>query len=463
MPDIALNTAVNKHFLDKLARLAQAKAITATHDIVDCHGERVMARGERIGAEHLEALAGGRKLKKTIESSLRVEDGVDTALIVQTARRIIDASVPIGRILSVTGGKGGSDIEPLARLAKMNFGDPLRLLLTIADHDDARALEHAVSVSLLSICMAGELKLPDDGQQAAGLAGLLHDIGELYITPAYLDPARRLLPHEWVQRVMHPRLGRMLVAELADYPPAVARAIEEHHERFDGTGYPRQTPGKRISGPGQAVSVAEVIAGLLETPNPLERAELALKIIPGEHARELVSVISAAMRLEPRPQRVVLEENPGREDSRRLFRRICAVLELGQELQDGTHAKSPHAHELLARTVERLLTIQRSFISTGLDAYLNHNHGLHDAHDGVLMFEKAVATCEIQWRLRETARDLALHTAASPDHKALFASLIALLDDDSDAIFFQTPKGAPAPKLAALAPTSFAGSQPYAI
>ena len=60
----------------------------------------------------------------------------------------------------------------------------MRLLLTMADHDGARALEHAVSVSLLSICMAGKLQLSDDDQQAAGLAGLLHDIGELYIAPA---------------------------------------------------------------------------------------------------------------------------------------------------------------------------------------------------------------------------------------------------------------------------------------
>ena len=78
-------------------------------------------------------------------------------------------------------------------------------------------------------------------------------------------------------------------------------------------------------------------------------------------------------------------------------------------------------------------------------------------------YEKAVATREIQRRLRETARDLALHTANSPDHKALFADLIALLDDDSDAPLSHTPNAAPALKLAALAPTSFAGSLPYAI
>jgi hypothetical protein len=115
---------------------------------------------------------------------------------------------------------------------------------------------------------------------------------------------------------------------------------------------------------------------------------------------------------------------------------------------------------LLGRTLERILTIQRSFISTGIDAYLNVNHGLND--DGMLRFEKAVATGEIQWRLRDIARDLALHTAASPDEKSLFASLIALLDDDSDGILPHTPKAAPVPKLAALMPASFSGNQPYA-
>jgi hypothetical protein len=341
----------------------------------------------------------------------------------------------------------------------MSFGDPLRMLLTLADHDGVQALEHAVSVSLLSICMARKLQLSGDEQHAAGLAGLLHDIGELYTAPAWLVPGKRLLPHEWAHLVVHPRLGQMLVTELAPYPPAVGRAVAEHHERFDGSGYPRQTPGKRLSGPGQAVSVAEMIAGVLGKDSPLERAELALKIIPGEHARELVSAISGARRLQAPAHPAPHDEVAGREDPRRLSRRIRAVLELGQELQDGPGAKSPHAHDLLGRTLERILTIQRSFISTGIDAYLNVNHGLND--DGMLRFEKAVATGEIQWRLRDIARDLALHTAASPDEKSLFASLIALLDDDSDGILPYTPKAAPVPKLAALMPTSFTGNQPY--
>ncbi len=458
MSDIALNTAVNKHFLHKLMQLAEAKVVTATQDIVDVHGVSVIARGGRVGAEHFEAFSG-RKLKKTIESSLRVDEPVDTALIVRTATRLVDTSLPIKRILDATGGNAGA---ALAQLSKMAFGDAIGLLLTLADHDGQHAVEHAVSVSLLSIGMAGKLRLPDDEQMAAGLAGLLHDIGELYIAPAYLDPGKRLLPHEWAHLVVHPRLGQLLVTELGAYPHAVGRAVAEHHERFDGTGYPRQTPGKRISGPGHAVSVAEMIAGVLGKDNPLERAELALKIVPGEHARELVSAISGALRLQAPTDPASHDEAGGREDARRLFRRICAVLEKGQDLLDGPGAKSPHARDLLGRTLERIQTIQRAFISTGLDTYLNLNHGLNDAHDGVLMFEKAVATCEIQWRLRDIARDLALHTAGSPDEKSLFASLIDLLDDDSDSVLIHLPKAAALPRLAALSPTSFAGSQPYA-
>jgi hypothetical protein len=468
MSDMNLNTAVNQHFLDRLIRLAGARRITATQDIIDVHGVTLIARGARLTQEHQQALSG-RKLRKTIESSLRVEDAVDTDLIVRACGRIVETCMPINRLLNASARRGTT---PLARLSHMVFGDPMRLLLTLADHDGFHALEHAASVSLLSICMASKLQLADDEQQAAGLAGLLHDIGELYIAPGWLAPGKRLLPHEWVHLVAHPRLGQLLVNELAAYPPSVGRAIVEHHERFDGTGYPRQSPGKRISLPGQAVAVAEMIAGLLGKDNPLERAGLALKIVPGEHARELVSAISAALKVEPgikmshalhqaanhRP--ATHDECDGREDARRLFRRLGAVRQQGQDLLDGSGARSPRARDLLGQALVRIGAIERAFASTGLDIYANPEHGLDEAQDGALRFEKAVATREIQWRLRDIARDLALHTAGSPDEAAQFAGLIALLDDDSEAILKCTLK-ASMDGLVGLAPKAFAGSLPY--
>ena len=58
MSDINLNTTVNKHFLNKLLRLAAARQITATQDIVDLHGAMLVARGAHLSGEHFDALPG---------------------------------------------------------------------------------------------------------------------------------------------------------------------------------------------------------------------------------------------------------------------------------------------------------------------------------------------------------------------------------------------------------------------
>lgn len=455
MSEISLSTAVNTHYLDKLLKLAARLPVLAAEDIFDARGERILAAGARLTRQHQPALLR-HKLRKTLESSLTIEGGVTTSVIVDSAARVIDTSVPMGRILRATSGTGAS---PLKLLSAMEFGDAMRIMLTLSDQEGPHALEHSVTVSLLSICMARKLRLSEDDQLSAGLAGLLHDIGELYIDPAWLAPGKRLLPHEWAQLVAHPRLGQMLINELDSFPLAVGRAVAEHHERFDGTGYPRQVVGNHISAPGQAVSVAEMIAGVLTKDRPLERAELALKIVPGEHAHDLLSAISGALRAQATsaPEIAEPEEQDG-EGAERLFWRISTTIEAGQNLLDGSASKSPRARDLLERTLGRIKTIQRAFISTGLDAYLNHNHGLHDG--GMLKFEKAVATREIQWRLRDIARDLALHTAASPDEKSVFSCLIHLLDDDSGHEL-TSDCGARA-ALAIPAPTSSAGSRQHA-
>lgn len=453
MADSALSTAVNKHYLSKVMDLAEVAEVAATEDIYDARGMKLVAKGAKVSRALQEKLIV-HKLKKPLESSIVVEGGVDSNLIVGAATRIIDTSAPMARILRATGTGGAS---PLTLLSQMQFGNAMSMMLTITERDGSQAMDHAVLVSLLSICMARKLRLSPEDQMAAGLGGLLHDIGELYIDPIYLARGKRLLPHEWAHIVVHPRIGQMLINDLESYPLSVGRAVAEHHERFDGTGYPRQAVGNNISGPGQAVSVAEMIAGVLNKDHPLERAELALKIIPGEHAHDLLSAISGALRMPLQPGAAAEQDQPakGDDDVERLFWRITSSIEAAQELLSGPSAKSPRSKELLENTLKRIKTIQRAFISTGLDVYLNHNHGFGDGADGAILFEKAVATREIQWRLRDIARDLSLHSA-SPDERAIFAALIHLLDGESPAAL--KPETGLEAGLAALAPTSFAGS-----
>ena len=426
MSTTSLSTSVNKHYLNKVMGLTDVMDVAASEDIFDTRGMKLVAKGSRLTRAQQDTL-GLHKLRKTLESTLMAEGAADAGLIVSTATRILDTSAPLGRIMATVKGVGPS---PLAMLANMRFGHAMRMMLTLTERGGAQALEHSVTVSLLAIFMAKKLRLPDDGQMAAALGGLLHDIGELYIDPAYLAPGKRLLPHEWSHLVVHPRIGQMLIDELESYPSAVGRAVAEHHERIDGTGYPRQMSGKLISPAGQAVAAAEMIAGVLHKDFPLERAELALKIVPGEHAHELLSAVSGALRTQAKPAPCPDAVQPV--DSvcvEQLSARITAALELGRELTIAASAAPEHARGLISQTVARVRTIERAFMSTGLDAYLQTDHQLHGHDDCAIYFEKAVATREIEWRLRDIARDLALHAVGSAQELAAFGPLIALLDN----------------------------------
>ena len=76
-----------------------------------------------------------------------------------------------------------------------------------------------------------------------------------------------------------------------------------------------------------------------------------------------------------------------------------------------------------------MTTIQRGFSSTGLDVCLNKDAEFFEPQNMEILFEVAVATGEIEWRLRDVARDLALRSSALEKHEAeVFEPLIALLD-----------------------------------
>lgn len=428
MTALTLSTSVNKHYLSKVMGLADDMDVAASEDIMDMRGMKLVAKGTRLTRAQQTTL-GMHKLRTTLESSLIAEGATDTRVISDSAARLIDTSMPLRRILgAVSGGP-----SPLALIANMRFGHAMRMMLTLTDRNGPAALDHSVMVSVLSMCMAKKLRLAPEEQLAAGLAGLLHDIGELYIDPAYLEPGKRLQPHEWAHLVVHPRIGQMLINELESFPVSVGRAVAEHHERCDGTGYPRQVRARELSPAGQALSVAEMIAGVLGKDHPLERAELALKIIPGEHARDMLAVVSSALRTQEKERAAAPMPDSPSDCVERLHRRIESALEAVKALAAGSASKSARATELLERTSERLMAIQRAFISTGLDYYMKREPllaGAADGDDNAILFEKAVATREMQWRLRDIARDLALNTAAADDG-AFFAPLIALLDDDA--------------------------------
>ena len=170
--------SVNQHYLDKVMTLAEERDIQATEDIFDSRGMKLVAKGTLISRTLQERLIM-RRLSKPLESSIAVESGVDIQVILKAAEQVIETVKPMRAILATMQSGPG----PLDVLKGIRFGNAMSTMLTLVEKGGEAALAHSAMVSVLSICLAQKFRMSAADQTSVALAGLLHDIGELYIAP----------------------------------------------------------------------------------------------------------------------------------------------------------------------------------------------------------------------------------------------------------------------------------------
>lgn len=97
---------------------------------------------------------------------------------------------------------------------------------------------HETNVSILTIFQAETLGLEGEALHDAGLAGLLHDMGKLFVSKEIIDKQELLNDKEWEIMKLHPLYGALYLSGLPDVPKAAVIAAYEHHMKYDGSGYP---------------------------------------------------------------------------------------------------------------------------------------------------------------------------------------------------------------------------------
>jgi predicted flap endonuclease-1-like 5' DNA nuclease len=221
-----------------------------------------------------------------------------------------------------------------------------------------------------AMCLNGALILAQGARPAelrtALLCGLLHDLGEMYIGPAYgeAEADRTLDVVSYQQLVVHPHVGRLLITQLTDYPAVIARAIGEHHERLDGSGYPHCLQGDQVSAHGRLLAVTETtLAALADGTAPLSRASIALRVIPGEYDLHWMGLISSIASAQPSAVAVQLAEAL-RLRLTALDTAMRAAQAASQSLM--TEAATPALKEALALTDHLLTRLHGGLVTSGL-------------------------------------------------------------------------------------------------
>jgi len=129
--------------------------------------------------------------------------------------------------------------------ARQSHRETLEVLAAMLETREHQTGEHCKRVSHMARILAKEMGLCDDDVATIGQGALLHDIGKIVIPDATLLKKDSLSDEEWRIVRSHPRMGYDIVS-VSPVLSDVSEIVYSHHERFDGTGYPRGLRGKSI-------------------------------------------------------------------------------------------------------------------------------------------------------------------------------------------------------------------------
>ncbi len=129
--------------------------------------------------------------------------------------------------------------------------------------EDVNTYNHGVKVALYLIALGRQLGFPKRQLGWLGMIGMLADVGKIRLPRALLDKPGMLTSAEFGLIKEHVRLGIDALREAGALPTEVAFGILEHHERLDGSGYPKGLKGNDISIYGRMAAIADSFAALI--------------------------------------------------------------------------------------------------------------------------------------------------------------------------------------------------------
>ena len=149
--------------------------------------------------------------------------------------------------------------EQIARRAAERFtAAALETLLNAIDANDHETGAHVRRVARYALTLAEAAELDEKTRLTIERVALFHDIGKIH--EALFDiihDQSTLTPEEWNAIATHPKRGAQVLAPLTSFYPDLAEGVLSHHERWDGTGYPRKLRGTRIPLAARVVAIAD--------------------------------------------------------------------------------------------------------------------------------------------------------------------------------------------------------------
>ena len=424
-------TEATPAFLQAVVELGARRQVVTSQAIYNAQGTKLLEGGVTVDAGLYERLVSHR-LALPLDECVDAKGGVGSADL-QTAALATIARWPFFARLAPAGAERNALLDAIERVA---LPKPVVLHLTMARDMRPALYEHGIQMALLAAYLVKDSGAGRNAIVVAAAAGLLHDLGMLHIDAALLDSSDRLSGDRLRPVYVHPLTAGLLVDRFDAYAKETVRAVVEHHERLDGSGYPRGLTGAAMSPLGRLLALAEVVSAMFdgERKHPEQRVSLMLRLNPRRYDAGGVAAVHKLLAGAPAPPEADLAQ-PGPLIARLL--QLAAVLAewsaVSNGLQDDADADEAQ-RRLLASLDEQNATLQRMLNDAGCTPKQLHSLSAAMDDDPALRVELWALAEELLWQLHAAANQLVRRWPAGAAHPpALTAWLVAMaaLDDRS--------------------------------
>lgn len=402
-----------RYYREHMAALSASMDMRSNSDIYADDGSRLLSEGALVSPKFFKRL-NGSKLLKPLDESLVIEGATSLQDILKDMGSLLKED----KIFSHIGKVADEFNDHSADLGKVQLPAQLMPELTVLKVQLPGLYQHTLRVMLMGLYISNELGLDTDSRNSLLLAALFHDIGELYIDPKIINSDSKLSADERTQIYAHPVIAYMILKEVGLFKADIARAVLEHHERLDGSGYPRGIKGEDISTLASMIGMAEFCVGVCQK-HPGEEALSHLRIMMAiqkdRFPPELIGTISRFTGEIDLPQNKENDEVSKDFVLGSLFT-INMVLDDWQEMnrQLGEGLLSNPERRLIEMMDKRLLALHQAFTRIGFQSNAMSEFVEMLMADADSLKEVAIIMREIQFQLKSLMLEVRRHW---PDDK----------------------------------------------
>lgn len=206
----------------------------------------------------------GKALDTGCTQPLEYEMKTPNGLLSYEARIVpLNKSEVIAVVRNITPRKRAeSELKQSLHKLEGTIENTLRAMAKILETRDPYTAGHQQRVAVLAMAIAKDMRLPENQLKGLHIAALIHDIGKIYVPAEILSRPTNLTESEFALLKTHPDVGYRILKNI-EFRWPVAEIIVQHHERLDGSGYPKGLKNGEIMLEAKILAVADVVEAML--------------------------------------------------------------------------------------------------------------------------------------------------------------------------------------------------------